>query len=132
MALHLNWLVVLPSQLRSPVDGVLDSCFSSVAIGSGSCLPSLSGSLSSFAGSFALSNALYFRRLFLRLLAFFFDSSRAFIFFRLLSPSSASSSFSAKILRAILRFCERERVSWHLTTKPEARCFSWTAEFVLF
>lgn len=71
------------------------------------------------------------------LLAFF-----SLLFFRLLfsplitavllsSPFSRSSSFSAKSLRASLRFCSRERVACDLTTIPVGIWRSCTAEFVL-
>ena len=69
---------------------------------------------------------------FLLLLAFFLLLISAFSAVLLSGPFSASSIFSPRSRRAFFRFWDRERVAWHLTTMPVVRCFSWTAEDVLF
>lgn len=73
-----------------------------------------------------------FLLLFFAALDFFLALSLATTAERLWSPLSRSSIFSARCSRASLRFCSRERVSWHLTTMPVGICRSWTAELVLF
>lgn len=87
----------------------------------------LSGSSSSASSSSASSPSVPLRcflRLFFTALAFFLASMRATTAERLFSPLSRSSIFSAKCCRASLRFCSRERVSWHLTTMPVGMCLS--------
>ena len=76
--------------------------------------------------------ALYLRRLFLLLQAFFLRSISALIATRLSDPFSRYSTFSANTCRAIFRFWLLDRVSWHLTTMPVGLCFNCTAEEVLF
>lgn len=78
------------------------------------------------------SSALYFLFAFFVRLAFFFLFTSAFTATRLPLPFSISSSFSASNCLATFRFCVRERVAWHLMTMPVGRCFSCTADEVLF
>lgn len=78
------------------------------------------------------SDTLCFRLAFLLLLAFFFFLTSAFNAVLLSGPFSAASIFSASRFRAILRFCVRDLVAWDFMTVPVGRCFSCTAEEVLF
>lgn len=94
--------------------------------------PSSSSSSPSSPCSLPSARSRCFLLLFLAALDFFFALSLATTAERLWSPLSRSSIFSARCSRASLRFCSRERVSWHLTTMPVGICLSWTAELVLF
>ena len=113
---------------------------SSVVIGSRSCCVSSSSADSSSSSSADSSSsasassakALYFLRVFFVLLAFFFRLRSALIAERLSSPFSKSSTFSASLIRANLRFCARDRVTCDDTLIPVGMCLSWTAQAVLF
>src|SRR5690554_735782 len=78
------------------------------------------------------SSLRYFLLLFLSELARFFFFTPPTMEERAVSPLRSSSRRWARMLRAMARFWERERVAWDLTTMPVGRCFNWTAEFVLF
>lgn len=73
-----------------------------------------------------------FLRAFFILLAFFFLFISVLSAVLLSDPFSTSSSLSASKRRAMERFCDRDRVACDLTTMPVGRCFSWTADEVLF
>ena len=74
--------------------------------------------------SFSSCKALYFRLAFLLLLAFCFLLLSAFSAVRLSGPLSNSSIFSARVRRAILRFCDLDLVAWDFTTMPVGTCLS--------
>lgn len=74
----------------------------------------------------------YFLRAFFILLAFFFLFISVLSAVLLAGPFSTSSNLSASKRRAMERFWDRDRVAWDLTTTPVGRCFSWTADDVLF
>lgn len=91
-----------------------------------SCCPS------AFSSSLLSSEVLCLRRAFLDLLAFFFLLISSFSAVLLSGPFSASSSLSASSRRAMDRFWDRERVACDFTTMPVGKCFSCTADDVLF
>jgi hypothetical protein len=76
------------------------------------------------------SSLRYFLLLFFAALALFFRLTSPTIADRLCSPFM-SSSLAASSCRAMLRFCDRDRVAWHFTTMPVGTCFNCTAELVL-
>lgn len=89
-------------------------------------------SCSAAAAAFSSSSLLYFLRLFLAALAALLRLTSPTMADRLWSPRYRSSTFCARISRAMLRFWLRERVACDLTTMPVGTCLSWTAELVLF
>lgn len=125
----------MPSLLGSegaPSDG-------DVELAAGSCVPcsDLAPSASTSpaaaaAAAFSSSNFLYLRLLFLAALSDLFFLTWPTMLARLSSPLYRSSRRWARISRACLRFCARERVACDLTTMPVGMCLSCTAEFVLF
>lgn len=82
--------------------------------------------------AFTSSRALYFLLLFLAALLFrlIFTSRTTATLDSL--PLVISSTFSASISLAIFRFCDLDLVAWTFNTRPVGRCFSCTAEAVLF
>lgn len=102
----------------------------------GGSTASASGSASplsvSSASALSSSNLRYFLLLFFAALAAFLRFTSPTMADRLWSPFWRSSSFCARSSRAILRFWDRDRVAWDLTTMPVGMCLSCTAELVLF
>lgn len=104
-----------------------------LSLGQGSCLSSGSLLSSCVAALFlASSKSLYFLLLFFTALLFLFCLVSPITATLLFGPFSLSSSLSASICLAILRFCVLERVACTLRTKPVGICFNCTAEEVLF
>lgn len=104
------------------------------SIGGSTASASCSASPLSVSSASALSSSSlrYFLLLFFAALAAFLRFTSPTIADRLWSPFWRSSSFCARSSRAILRFWDRDRVAWDLTTMPVGMCLSCTAELVLF